>query len=160
MALGIRTNTVQTDGSTVSAGTKVTGFNSSVQDTNTPNGSTRDQPELMYDRGVQQSEKPRVLKAQFGDGYELRVRDGINNTPREWGLTFNNRPKADIDNLYAFFNRLASVDSCKLTIPSGGSSGGDAVEKTITVVIEGYSRSLTYDNYYTLVCTAREVFEA
>lgn len=160
MALGIKTNTVQTDGSTVSAGTKVTGFNSSVQDTNTPNGATRNQPELMYDRGIQQASEPRVLKAQFGDGYEMRVRDGINNTPRSWGLTFNNRPKADIDNLYAFFNRLASVDTCKLTIPSGGSSGGAAVEETITVVIEGYNRVLSYDNFYSLTCNAREVFEA
>ena len=160
MALGIKTNTVQTDGSTVSAGTKVTGFNSSVQDTNSPNGARRNQPELMYDRGIQQASEPRVLKAQFGDGYEMRVRDGINNTPRSWGLTFNNRPKADIDNLYAFFNRLASVDTCKLTIPSGGSSGGAAVEDTITVVIEGYNRVLSYDNFYSLTCNAREVFEA
>ena len=41
---------------------------------------------VIYDKGIQQTVKPRVLKAQFGDGYEMRVRDGINNTPREWSL--------------------------------------------------------------------------
>ena len=141
MALGLATNTVQTGGGTVSAGTNITGFSGKV----------------VYDRGVQQAPEPRVLKAQFGDGYEMRVRDGINNTPRSWGLTFNNRTKEDIDNLYAFFNRLASVDTCKLTIPDQTESGN---EFTATVVIEGYNRVMTYDNFYSLSCTAREVFEA
>jgi len=109
---------------------------------------------LMYDRGLQQSAKPRVLKAQFGDGYEMRVRDGINNTPREWSLSFNNRTKADIDNIYDFFNGLASVDTCKLVVPFDGG------ESTAVVVIESYSRTLLHDDYYSLTCTAREVFEA
>lgn len=141
MALGLATNTVQTGGGTVSAGTNITGFSGKV----------------VYDRGIQQAPAPRVLKAQFGDGYEMRVRDGINNTPRSWGLTFNNRTKEDIDNLYAFFNRLASVDTCKLTIPDQTESGN---EFTATVVIEDYNRVMTYDNFYSLSCTAREVFEA
>ena len=34
---------------------------------------------VVPDKGIQQTAKPRVLKAQFGDGYEMRVRDGINN---------------------------------------------------------------------------------
>ena len=109
---------------------------------------------VAYDKGVQQSAKPRVLKAQFGDGYEMRVRDGINNTPREWTLTFANRTKADIDNLYDFINGLASVDTAKLTIPFDGS------ESTVVVVLEEYSRTLNYDDYYTLSVNAREVFEA
>jgi phage-related protein len=139
MALGIATNTIQTGGGTVSAGTNITGFSAKVG----------------YDRGIQQSAKPRVLKAQFGDGYEMRVRDGINNTPREWGMSFNNRTKEDIDKLYKFMNTLAEVDTAKLTVPNAVDG-----EETVTVILQGYSRALTYDNFYTLVCTAREVFEA
>ncbi len=139
MALGLATNTVQTGGGTVSAGTNITGFTAKV----------------VYDRGVQQTATPRVLKAQFGDGYEMRVADGINNTPRSWAMTFNNRTKSDIDKLYKFFNTLASVDSAKLTIPNAVDG-----EETVTVVIDDYSRTLAYDDYYTLTCTAREVFEA
>ena len=139
MALGLATNTVQTGGGTVSAGTNITGFSSKV----------------VYDRGIQQNEKPRVLKAQFGDGYEMRVRDGINNTPREWGLKFANRTKEDIDKLYKFMNTLAEVDTAKLTVPNSVDG-----EETVTVILQGYSRTLTYDNFYTLVCSAREVFEA
>ena len=139
MALGLATNTVQTGGGTVSAGTNITGFSGKV----------------VYDRGIQQAPTPRVLKAQFGDGYEMRVRDGINNTPRSWGLTFNNRTKEDIDKLYEFMNTLAEVDTAKLTVPNSVEG-----EQTATVVLEGYNRVMMYDNFYSLTCSAREVFEA
>lgn len=138
MAIGLATNTVQTGGGTVSAGTNITGFSAKV----------------VYDKGVSQTPEPRVLKAQFGDGYEMRVRDGINNTPRVWGLTFANRTKEDIDKLYKFMNTLASVDTAKLTVPNSVDG-----EETVTVVLEGYSRTLAYDNFYSLSCSAREVFE-
>ena len=139
MALGLATNTIQTGGGTVSAGTNITGFSSKV----------------VYDRGIQQTPAPRVLKAQFGDGYEMRVRDGINNTPRTWALSFNNRTKEDIDKLYKFMNTLASVDTAKLTVPNSVDG-----EETATVVLESYNRVMSYDNFYSLTCTAREVFEA
>tara|TARA_B100001778_G_scaffold334438_1_gene345790 strand:- start:8743 stop:9162 length:420 start_codon:yes stop_codon:yes gene_type:complete len=138
MAIGLATNTVQTGGGTVSAGTNITGFSGKV----------------VYDKGITQTPTPRVLSVQFGDGYEMRVRDGINNTPRSWGLTFNNRTKEDIDKLYKFINTLASVDTAKLTVPNSVDG-----EETVTVVLEGYSRVLSYDSYYSLTCTAREVFE-
>ena len=138
MAIGLATNTVQTGGGTVSAGTNITGFSGKV----------------VYDKGITQTPTPRVLSVQFGDGYEMRVRDGINNTPRSWGLTFNNRTKEDIDKIYKFINTLASVDTAKLTVPNSVDG-----EETVTVVLEGYSRVLSYDSYYSLTCTAREVFE-
>ena len=110
----------------------------------------------MYDKGVSQTPKPRVLTAKFGDGYEMRVRDGINNTPRAWGLTFANKPKIEADDLYTFFNRLASVDTAKLTVPDTNSGSN---EDEVVVVIEAYTKAIVYDNYYTISCTAREVFE-
>tara|TARA_B100000029_G_scaffold323980_1_gene316382 strand:+ start:547 stop:966 length:420 start_codon:yes stop_codon:yes gene_type:complete len=139
MALGLATNTVQTGGGTVSAGTNITGFSGKV----------------VYDRGVSESPKPRVLIAQFGDGYEMRAADGINNTPRSWSLQFNNRTKSDIDKLYKFFTTLASVSTCKLTVPHAVDG-----EETVTVVIEDFKRQLQYDDYYNLDAKAREVFEA
>lgn len=140
MALGLKTNKVQSDGSAVN-GANITGFSAPV----------------IYDRGIAQAPKPRVLKAQFGDGYEMRVRDGINNTPRSWGLNFANKPKADADDLYTFMNRLAEVDTAKLTVPDTNASGS---EETVVVILEGYTKTMAYDNFYTISVTAREVFEA
>ena len=138
MALGLATNTVQTGGGTVSAGTNITGFSGKV----------------VYDRGISETPAPRVLLAQFGDGYEMRAADGINNTPRSWSLQFQNRTKSDIDKLYKFFNTLASVSTCKLTVPHAVDG-----EETVTVVIEDFKRQLQYDDYYNLDAKAREVFE-
>lgn len=138
MAIGLATNTIQTGGGTVSAGTNITGFSAKV----------------MYDKGFSESPEPRVLKAQFGDGYEQRIVDGINNIPRTWQMTFANRTKGDIDKLYKFFNTLAGVDTCKLTVPHAVDG-----EETVTVVIEGYARSLNTHDYYSMSCQAREVFE-
>ena len=141
MALGLATNTIQTGGGTVATGSNITGFSAKV----------------VYDRGVQQTATPRVLKAQFGDGYEMRVKDGINNTPRTWTMAFNNRPKAEIDDLYTFMNQLAEVSSAKLTVPDSNAGGS---EETVVVILEGYSKTYNYAEYYSLSCTAREVFEA
>jgi len=140
MAIGLKTNKVQSDGSTVN-GANITGFSAPV----------------IYDKGIQMATAPRVLKAQFGDGYEMRVKDGINNTPRTWTMAFNNRPKAEIDDLYTFMNQLAEVSSAKLTVPDSNAGGS---EETVVVILEGYSKTYNYADYYSLSCTAREVFEA
>ena len=140
MAIGLTTNTVQTGGGSATKGDTITNMGGPY----------------VYDKGVQLSVKPRVLKAQFGDGYEMRVRDGINTTPRSWTLTFNNRLNEDIDNLYAFFDTLASVDTCQLTVPDQTAGGN---EEAIIVVIEEYTKTYAYDQFYSLTCRAREVFE-
>ena len=120
------------------AGGNITGFTAAV----------------MFDKGASETPQPRVIKAQFGDGYEMRIKDGINNTPRSWSLTFNNRTNTDIYKLYTFFQTLAGVDTCMLTVPD--SVGGD---DDVTVVIEAYSRTFGNAQFYSMNCTAREVFE-
>ena len=129
MALGLKKNN----------GDPITGFSGSV----------------MFDKGASETPKPRVLKAQFGDGYEMRMVHGINNVPRSFSLAFNNRTNDDIDKLYNFFVSLASVTTCNLTIPDSTGS-----EETLKVVIEDFNKTYAYDEYYSLTCTAREVFEA
>jgi len=41
--------------------------------------------------GQSKSVTPRVLTAQFGDGYSQRIGDGINIKPRIYSLTFNRK---------------------------------------------------------------------
>ena len=152
MAQGLTTNTINTD----TNGTRVTGA--------TPGSNIYGfSAAVMFDKGIAEAPKPRVLKAQFGDGYEMRVRDGINNTPRKWSLVFNNRTREDIDNLNRFFIVLASVDTCRLTVPDTTAIAGTGstvnVEEAVTVVIEDFTRTMPNTLYYTLACTAREVFE-
>ncbi len=152
MAQGLTTNTINTN----TSGERVTG--ATPGDTIYGMGGP-----VMFDKGAAETPKPRVLKAQFGDGYEMRVRDGINNTPRKWSLVFNNRTREDIDNLNRFFIVLASVDTCRLTVPDTTAVAGTGstvdVEEAVTVVIEQFTRTMSNTLYHSLTCTAREVFE-
>lgn len=144
MTIGLTTNTVQTGGSIVAEGTNITGFTAPV----------------IPDKGLANETKPRVFKVQFGDGYEVRAIDGINNTPRMFSLTFATREKAKMDDLIAFFRTLAGVSTCQLTIPdSNDADGGGNNEETLKVVIEKFAQSYDYDDFYSVSCDAREVFE-
>ena len=140
MAQGLTTNTVQTGGGSATKGDTITNMGGAY----------------MFDKAAVEQPTPKVIKAQFGDGYEMRIKDGINSTPRTWKLSFNNRTNDDIDNLYAFFQTLAGVDTCQLTVPDITAGGN---EEAVIVVIEDYQRTFVNAQFYSMTCTAREVFE-
>lgn len=71
------------------------------------------------DFGADLNEKPRVLTAQFGDGYEQRVGDGINTRPRTWRLSFNTRTDAEIAPILAFLRARNGVEAFDWTDPDG-----------------------------------------
>ena len=58
------------------------------------------------DKGLTRSNTPRVLLANFGDGYEQRLADGINVLNQDMNISFSTRPKAEIDDLVAFLKVL------------------------------------------------------
>lgn len=62
--------------------------------------------------------KPRIRTATFGDGYEQRLADGINNAPRSWALTFT-RPTVEADAILAFFEARNGAESFDWTPPYG-----------------------------------------
>jgi phage-related protein len=68
--------------------------------------------------GATENVIPRVKAAPFGDGYEQRVGDGINNQPRSWSLTFLG-PTARTDAIAAFLKATDGVVSFDWTPPSG-----------------------------------------
>jgi phage-related protein len=49
---------------------------------------------------------PKMRKVQLGDGYEHRIRFGLNQNPKEWRLTFN-VSDADADVIEAFLDDRA-----------------------------------------------------
>lgn len=62
--------------------------------------------------------KPRIRTATFGDGYEQRLADGINNAPRSWALTFT-QPTVEADAILAFFEARNGAESFDWTPPYG-----------------------------------------
>ena len=131
MAYGI----MQNDGS------NITGFSSAVQP----------------DKQLTRSNTPRVHLAVFGDGYEQRLADGINSLSQEISLSFQTRPKAEIDDLVAFFESLAGVTKFRFDLAD--TNAGSSTE-TIKVVCSEWEQTWEYDNFYTLAATLRRVYEA
>ncbi len=108
------------------------------------------------DRTMSNAIQPRVLKVQFGDGYEQRIQDGINNLRQEFSVTFNNRPKAEIDDIVAFLNNKAGTTAFNFTYPDSNAGGG---ETTIKVVCQDWSQRYSYDDFYSASMKFRRVYE-
>lgn len=45
-------------------------------------------PSIAPTFGAVKSSQPKLRTVQFGDGYEQRLRFGLNQNPKEWSLTF------------------------------------------------------------------------
>lgn len=108
------------------------------------------------DKGLNSSNTPRTFTVEFGDGYEQRVANGINALQQSFSVSFNTRPKAEIDDIIAFFVNKAGVTAFSFTYADSNNSG----ETTIKVVCEDWSQSWDYDNFYSASATFRKVYES
>lgn len=97
-----------------------------------------------------QSSQPRVRKTQFGDGYEHRVRFGLNTDPKEWELEFNERSDAERNQIEAFLKARGGVESFTWIDPLGRSAQFCCEEWQVT---------LNACNFNNIRATFREVFE-
>ncbi len=71
------------------------------------------------DRASELTEKPRVLEAQFGDGYSQRTGDGINNRAEVWALTFAAQTVAERNAILAFLRARNGVEAFDWVSPFG-----------------------------------------
>ena len=85
---------------------------------------------------IQQS--PRVRIQKFGDGYEQRLAEGINNIVNNFTITLVNRAKAEADDIIAFFEAKAGVTAFEFTYPDTNSTS-----VTTAVLASSPSNSLT-----------------
>ena len=111
------------------------------------------------DKSMTKTSTPRMRTAKFGDGYEQRIVDGINNLEESYTLNFATRPKSDIDDIVAFLNTKAGVTKFTLTLPDTNNTTRTG-ERDVKVVSTNYSVTYDYDNFYSLSLTLKRVFEA
>jgi phage-related protein len=111
------------------------------------------------DKSLSRTITPRVLTAVFGDGYQQRIADGINNIAEDYSLTFQNRPKEDIDDIVAFLDGKKGVSNFTLTLPDTNNTTRTG-ERDVKVITTDYSVSYDYDNFYSLTLSLKRVFEA
>ena len=121
-----------------SDGSNITGFSGGVS----------------VDKGFTRASKPKVHTMTFGDGYEQRLADGINNLAQTMSISFSTRPKAEIDDLVAFFESLGGVSKFRMTIDDTNGN------ETIKVICREWNQTWSYDNFYSLSATFERVYEA
>lgn len=97
-----------------------------------------------------ESSRPRARKVQFQDGYEQRLRFGLNTDPKEWDLTFTERTDTERDQIIAFFEARAGVESFDWTPPRGIAG---------KYVCEEWQVTLRSCNFNTIRTKFRQVFE-
>lgn len=107
------------------------------------------------DRNTTKNTKPKTLMASFGDGYEQRIVDGINNLRQTFSVAFNNRTKEEIDDIIAFFDSKNGVTAFNYTYPDSNAGG----ETTVKVVCEDYNLNYINSEFYGCTATFRRVYE-
>ena len=109
------------------------------------------------DKTLTRDTTPNVLVQKFGDGYEQRAINGINNIKETYALSFRTRTKAFIDDVSSFLDGTNGVTKFTFRFPDTNSTGN---EKAVKVVCEKYNVNYEYDDYYSLSLTLRRVYEA
>jgi phage-related protein len=94
--------------------------------------------------------EPKVHEFRAGDGYENRIRFGLNTDPKQWELTFSERTNTERDAILAFFEARGGVTSFDWTSPR--SITGKYVCKKWRLTMRSY-------NFNTIQATFEQKFE-
>jgi len=109
------------------------------------------------DKGFTRKTTPKVHLAQFGDGYEQRIVNGINSLAEDFSISIANRPKDEVDDIVDFFESKAGATAFDYTFSNSNEAGS---EQTVKVVCSDWTMTWAYDDFYSLNCTFRRVYEA
>jgi phage-related protein len=94
-------------------------------------------------------EQPKVLSASFGDGYEQRAGDGINNVKKIWKLNFKYRSTAEATDIRNFLKTQGGVSAFDWTDPDGD---------TLRFVCRDWPREFTQGLMVSFSVTFEQVF--
>jgi len=111
--------------------------------------------QVIPDKGLSRQTTPRVLVASFGDGYEQRIPNGINNLNEVFSISFNTRTKEEIDDIMGYLASLQGSSSFNFVVPDSNNGG----ETTIKVVCASFSQVYAFDDYYSGTASFRRVYE-
>ncbi len=112
---------------------------------NFPSGATT--AEIKFDRGFSRTREQRVLVANFGDGYEQRVRDGLNHITEKFTVNLANRRWEEIALISSFLD-TKTPQSFSIILE----------RETLKVVCDTYSVNIGHDDVQSLSMELRRVY--
>lgn len=110
--------------------------------------------DFISDRGLSNIVIPNNLISQFGDGYEQRLPNGINNDRKIFNLTYKDRTKGDTEDIIDFFELKNGVTAFDFKYDKG-----DGAETSIKVICSNWDWAANHDGFHTVIATFKEVFE-
>jgi phage-related protein len=99
---------------------------------------------------VQVSHSPRIKSLQFGDGYEQRMKDGINNNPLNLSLSFESRTETEAAAILHFLHSREGFGTFYFKVPPPYSLIKKFVCKT-------FSSNFVFADNYTVQCSFLEI---
>jgi phage-related protein len=102
--------------------------------------------------GAEKRSAPVVRRVQFGDGYEQRLRFGLNQNPKVLSLTWNNITETDADTIETFLDARADDGASFDWTPPAESTA-------YKWVCEEWNKTIPYNNRAIITATFRQVFE-
>ena len=108
-------------------------------------------PSIKQTYQARKTTTPRVNTAQFLDGYQHRIKFGLNTRPFVWSLTFN-VSETDSDTIETFLEARADDGASFDWTPLGSSTA-------YKWVCSRWTKTIPYKNRATLNMTFQQVFE-
>lgn len=94
------------------------------------------------DKALSKATTPKVLMQVFGDGYEQRLKKGINSLGETFSVSFSTREKAEVKNIAIFFEDKAAATSFVFAPPHLGSKTATTSFSGKTITSSGLSASV------------------
>lgn len=111
-----------------------------------------DFPSIQPSYPVTKSSQPNLRTIKFGDGYEHRIKFGLNQNPKKFDLTWNNLTETDSDTIETFLDARADDGaSFTYTPPNEPSS--------MQFVCPSWKKNMEFSNLATIKATFLQVFE-
>ena len=108
-------------------------------------------PNISPNYGASKKAQPRVRAIEFGSGYSQRATFGINQDPKVWTLSWENRSSADANAIEDFLEARGGVESFSWTPPD------DTV--AYKWICQDWTKVMPYSNLFNISATFIQVFE-
>tara|TARA_B100001059_G_scaffold236786_1_gene290346 strand:- start:10 stop:351 length:342 start_codon:yes stop_codon:yes gene_type:complete len=109
-------------------------------------------PNIAPDYGASKTSKPKTRISEFGSGYSQRAVFGINQDPKVWSLSWQNRSATDANTIENFLEARKGVDTFDWSPPDETNS--------YKWICRSWTKTMPYSNLFNITATFEEVFEA
>tara|TARA_Y100000310_G_C20647530_1_gene797475 strand:+ start:877 stop:1413 length:537 start_codon:yes stop_codon:yes gene_type:complete len=118
----------------------------------TINGTTTIQPYFFWapSYNISTAHEPKINSIQFGDGYEQRLKDGINNTPLNFTLSFEGRDEDEAAAILHFLHARQGFGAFYFKAPAPYS----IIKK---FVCKRFNSSFIFADNYNIQCELQEI---